>query len=130
MFGEVVLAKMNHKRKEKGMVKKQKKKLSYRAVEGIWVGQVDRTGEHIVIKHSGNAVRCGTAKRVPKEFRWNPDRVLMVEATPRLPAPKASKQQTVMKPGPGPKTRQRSVRIEGCQVRQVPTRSQSREARL
>ena len=57
-FGEVVLAKMKARTKEKGKAKNKKKKLTARAVEAVWVGIVPGTGEHIVVKASGDAVRC------------------------------------------------------------------------
>ncbi len=94
-FGEVVLAKMALRKLQKGKKKKQKRKLALRCVEGIWVGQVARTGENIVIKESGDAVRCRTIRRVPIEHRWKAERVLLVRATPRLPAP-SSKNPEVM----------------------------------
>ena len=86
-IGERVLAKMALRRRERGKAKKQKRKLMHRCVDAIWVGQVARTGEHIVVLDSGNAVRCRTIKRVPFESRWDPERALMIRATPRCPAP-------------------------------------------
>ena len=86
-FGECVLAKMTLKKRQHGKTKKQKMKLAARSIYGTWVGQVARSGEHIVIKSSGDAVRCRTVRRIPKEKRWNAENVLTVEATPRCPAP-------------------------------------------
>ena len=86
-FGEMVLAKLALRRNKRGSVKGQKRKLAKRSVEGVWVGQVARTGEHIVIKPSGDAVRCRTIRRLPTEHRWQPERVLTIRATPRLPSP-------------------------------------------
>ncbi len=86
-FGEIVLAKMALRRAQRGKKKKERRKLAPRSVEGVWVGQVARTGEHIIIKPSGDAVKCRTVRRVPVEHRWNPERVLLVRATPRLPTP-------------------------------------------
>ena len=85
--GECVLAKLALRRRERGKAKKQKRKLAHRCVEAVWVGQVARTGEHIVILDSGDAVRCRTIKRVPVEHRWDPERVALIRATPRCPAP-------------------------------------------
>ena len=86
-FGEMVHAKMAIQNKKKGKEKKNKKKLAARSVEAVWVGQVPRTGEHIVIKPNGDAVRCRTIRRVPKDVRWNASRVLEIQGTPRRPAP-------------------------------------------
>ncbi len=86
-FAELVLAKLALRRREKGKAKKQKRKLAHRCVEAIWVGQVARTGEHIVVLDNGDAVRCRTIKRVLVERRWDPERALLIKATPRCPAP-------------------------------------------
>jgi len=86
-FGEMVLAKLALRRNKRGSVKGQKRKLAKLSVEGVWVGQVARTAEHIVIKPSGDAVRCRTIRRLPTEHRWQPERVLTIRATPRLPSP-------------------------------------------
>ena len=51
------------------------------------VGQMSRTGEHIVIKPSGDAARCRTVFRVPVEDRWDAEAVLSIRATPRRPTP-------------------------------------------
>ena len=90
-FGEVVLAKLALRQQQQGAKKKQKRKLAARSIDGVWVGQVARTGEHIVIKPSGDAVRCRTIKRVPEEHRWVAEKVLLVEATPRIPSPSSKK---------------------------------------
>ncbi|MDP7547010.1 MAG: twin-arginine translocation signal domain-containing protein, partial [Alphaproteobacteria bacterium] len=55
--------------------------------KGVWVGQIGRTGEQIVVKGNGDAIRCRTVRRVPIETRWNPDKIFSVVGTPRLPAP-------------------------------------------
>lgn len=86
-FGEVVMAKLVTKARSKGKTKTQKNKLLPRSVAGVWVGQMTRTGEHIVILENGDAMRCRTVKRVPIEDRWNADKVFSVIGTPRLPAP-------------------------------------------
>ena len=86
-FGEIVLAKLALRRRQKGSAKKQKRKLNHRCIEGVWVGQVARTGEHIVVLDSGDAVRCRTVKRVPVADRWDAERTLLIKATPRCPAP-------------------------------------------
>ena len=83
----MVMAKLSLQRRNKGFVKKQKRKLAPRAILAIWVGQVARTGEHIVVKANGDAVRCRTVKRVPVGDRWQVERALLIRATPRCPAP-------------------------------------------
>ena len=62
-FGELVLAKLALRRVGHGKTKRQKKKLVGRSIEAVWVGQVGRTGEHIVVKPSGDAVRCRTGEQ-------------------------------------------------------------------
>ena len=94
-FGECVLAKMTLKKRQHGKTKKQKMKLAARSIYGTWVGQVARSGEHIVIKSSGDAVRCRTVRRIPKEKRWNAENVLTVEATPRCPAPNSKEPEKI-----------------------------------
>ena len=85
-IGETVLAKLATRRGGK-MLSKQKKKLVARSIRAVWVGQVGRTGEHIVVGPSGDAVRCRTIFRVPEDERWDKDRVLAILGTPRVPAP-------------------------------------------
>ena len=86
-IGEVVLAKLVGKKRKKGKKDKQRKKLAEQSIEAIYVGQVARTGEHIVAQSNGDAFRCRTVRRVPLEDRWNLEKVLNVIATPRKPAP-------------------------------------------
>ncbi len=86
-FCETVLAKLALRRREKGKIKQQKRKLAKRCITAVWVGQDPRTGEHVVIKPNGDAVRCRTIKRAPEEHRWSPERILLTRATPRCPAP-------------------------------------------
>ena len=86
-IGEIVHAKLASQRQFHGKRKKQKKKLAERMISAVWVGQVARSGEHVVIKQSGDAVRCRTIKRVPQEERWSADRIFAIKGTPRLPAP-------------------------------------------
>ncbi len=66
-FGEIVLAKMALRRARRGKKKKERRKLAPRSVEGVWVGQVARTGEHIIIKPSGDAVKCRTVRVEPRK---------------------------------------------------------------
>ena len=86
-IGEMVLAKLALRRQQKGKVKKQKRKLAPRCIEAVWVGQIARSGEHIVIKANGDAVRCRTIKRVPEQHRWNAEKIRQIRGTPRCPAP-------------------------------------------
>ncbi len=90
--GEVVLAKLVSKKRKKGKVEKQRKKLAERSVEAVWVGQVARTGEHIVAQPGGDAFRCRTVRRVPVEDRWSAEKVLQIIATPRRPTPSRRRQ--------------------------------------
>ena len=89
-FGEVVQAKLALRRRQQGAARKQKMKLSHRSIAATWVGQVGRTGEHIVIKKDGQAVRCRTIRRVPVEHRWSAERVRGVIAVPRRPSPNST----------------------------------------
>ena len=85
-MGEVVLAKLATRRSGK-IQSKRKRKLAAKSIKAVWVGQVSRTGEHIVVGPSGDAVRCRTVFRVPAEERWNKELVLAISGTPRVPAP-------------------------------------------
>ena len=94
-FGERVHAKLVSKVRSKGRSMRQKKKLAPRSVEATWVGQMGRTGEHIVVGPSGNAMRCRTVRRVPAEDRWRAETILQIVATPRKPAPSHRKPEEV-----------------------------------
>ena len=85
-IGEVVLAKLATRRAGRIMAK-QKRKLTAKSIKAVWVGQVSRTGEHVVIAPSGDAVRCRTVFRVPIDERWDRDLVKAIQGTPRVPAP-------------------------------------------
>ena len=61
-----------------------------RLIRCVLVGQVSRTGEHIVIKPNGDAARCRTVFRVPLADRWDAEAVLAICATPRRPTPSSS----------------------------------------
>ncbi len=86
-FGEMVLAKLVTKVRSKGKAKSQKRKMMRRSLCGVWVGQMVRTGEHMIILENGDAIRCRTIRRVPPEERWNADKGFGIVGTPRLPAP-------------------------------------------
>ena len=92
-FGEVVMAKLSLTKHARGAGKRgrHKRKLAARSIPGVWVGQMARTGEQIIIKKDGNAVKCRTIRRVPFEHRWSAERVLLTRATPRLPAPSSQR---------------------------------------
>ena len=121
-FGEKVHAKLVAKVRTKGKNMRQKKKLAPRSVESTWVGQMGRTGEHVVIGPSGNAVRCRTIRRVPAEDRWDAETVLQITATPRRPAPSSRKPEDVttgMVDGEGSRERKR--------LKQMPRQAPSSE---
>ena len=84
-IGEMVVAKLALRRQQKGKVKKQKRKLAPRCIEAVWVGQIARSGEHIVIKANGDAVRCRTIKRVLEQHRWNVRKYAQSEAHQGVP---------------------------------------------
>ena len=52
-FGEIVLAKLTPRRRQQGKAKKQTRKFAARSIEGMRLGQIARTGEHVVIRPSG-----------------------------------------------------------------------------
>ncbi len=83
-FGEQVLGKMARARQSR-RPGGPKRKMMARWVEGTWVGQVPRTGEHILITKGDRAVRVRTAKRVPEDERWRADVIRSITATPRTP---------------------------------------------
>ena len=86
-FGEIVLAKLALSKVSCGKRGAQKNKLAARFIKTVWVGQVARTGEHVVIKKNGDAMRCRTIRRVPIEDRWSAEEVLNIRGSPRCPAP-------------------------------------------
>ena len=87
-LGERVFAKLSLKRPAtKRKAKHGKRKLAARSVEGIWAGIYPRTGEHLVIRHDGEAIRVRTIHRVVEQERWNVDMIRGVRATPRRPNP-------------------------------------------
>ena len=95
-FGEVVLAKLAPNRIGRGKKKQQKSKLAARSIRGVWVGQLGRTGEHVIVKQNGDAVRCRTIRRVPIEDRWDAEFIVNIEAIPRLPAPSQADPETIV----------------------------------
>ncbi len=99
--GEVCLAKLAIRRDNRGARRVahhksgHRMKLKSRSIDAVWVGQIARTGEHVVIKSDGNAVRCRTVRREPEEHRWSAERVLLIRATPRVPAPASNKPEII-----------------------------------
>ena len=88
-FGEKVLGKLAMKKPSTDKkVKRGKKKLASRSVEGIYVGIYPRTGEHLIVKKSGEVIRVRTVNRVVIEDRWVLEDILAVRATPRRPNPR------------------------------------------
>jgi hypothetical protein len=65
-----------------------KRKLAARWLDGTWVGQDPRSGEHILVTPAGRAVRVRTVKRKPLGSRWATKTVLAINATPRHPNPR------------------------------------------
>jgi len=76
-----------------------KRKLMSRWITGLWVGMVERTGEHIIVSETiGKASRVRSIKRVPESVRWSKDQVLNMKATPRFPDPNLREQQDIEVP--------------------------------
>ena len=86
-IGEQVLAKP--KRKIRG----DKRSVKTRWIQGTWVDWDDRTGEHIVVLESEQAVRVRTARPVTEGERWNAAKVLAIKATPNKPNPRQAEQR-------------------------------------
>ena len=68
-------------------VKRGKRKLAERCVRGTRVGIFRRTGEHVIVLPSGEAIRVRTIHRFPAEDRGDPAAVAAVRALPRRPVP-------------------------------------------
>ncbi len=96
-FGEKVLAKLVGRKpvKVKGKMKRQKRKLQERSIEGIFVGVIARTGENIIIDKHGDALRCRTIRRVPAEDQWNREMIMSIKGTPRVPAPSRKRPEAI-----------------------------------
>ena len=58
-----------------------------RCIEAVWMGQISRTGEHIMIRANGDAVRFTIIKSTPEQHRWRHHRIKQICGTPRRPAP-------------------------------------------
>ena len=92
VFGKLALKKPSSDRK----VKRGKRKLAERSVQGTWVGIHARTGEHVIALPSGEVIRVRTIHRVVGDARWSADAVLAVRALPGRPIP----QRDGVDPGP------------------------------
>ena len=91
-FGEKVLGKLALKKSStQKKTKSGKRKLANRSVEGVYVGVYHRTGEHIIVKKDGEAIRVRTINRLVIEDRWKLEDVLAVRAVPRRPNPRTSR---------------------------------------
>ena len=115
-IGETVMAQFALKKLGYGMRKAQKNKLVARAVKAVWVGQISRTGEQIVIKPHWDAARCRTVHRVPVEDRWDAEAVLSVKGTPRRPTPSQADQNTIKAPIAREEERPEGAEDEGAQI--------------
>ena len=117
-MGETVMAQFALKKLGYGKRKAQKNKLVARSIKAVWVGQVSRTGEQIVIKPNGDAARCRTVHRVPAEDRWDAEAVLSVKGTPRRPTPSQADQSSILQaPIAGEEARPEGAEDEAAQNR-------------
>ena len=83
-FGEQVWAKPLRRTSDK---ERPQATLDGRWLEGTWVGVHDRTGEHIVVLKTGQAIKVRTIKLKPESERWKADAISCIRATPRQPDP-------------------------------------------
>ena len=87
-IGGMVLGKLALKKPSNNKeVKRGEKKLVERSVLGVWLGVVSTTGEHIIAKADGEAIRVRTVHPVPEGDQWDASAVLAVKALPRRPSP-------------------------------------------
>ena len=87
-IGEQVLAKPKRRTN-----KSKSNSTRARWVEGTWVGWDERTGEHIVVLSTGQAVRIRSVRPLPESERWNAKAVQAMKATPNVPNPKDTEQR-------------------------------------
>ena len=81
-FGEMVYAKPLRK-------STRKRALMSRAVPGIWLGIIPRTGEHrVALLGGGPVIRVRTVIRKPDSGKWSDEEIKKIEATPRHPNPR------------------------------------------
>ena len=101
-FAESVYAKLPLKKPatvKKG--KKTKRKMVERSIHAIWLGIYPRTGEHIVMKENGDAVRVRTVNRRPEGHRFEPEAITGMEASPRTPTPSSRRRTSDVDAEPG-----------------------------
>ena len=80
-IGEKVLAKIS-----RGRQRQNKQELHTRWKEAVWVSIAKMSNEHtVILEDGGNAVRCRTIKRRPKDARWDGKTISGIVATPRKP---------------------------------------------
>ena len=82
-IGEQVLAKPKRKTRSRSG-----NSTRARWLKGTWVGWDERTGEHVVVLHTGQAVRIRSVRPVPESERWSAEAVRAMRATPNVPNPK------------------------------------------
>ena len=82
-IGEQVLAKPKRKTRSRSG-----NSTRARWLKGTWVGWDERTGEHVVVLHTGQAVRIRSVRPVPESERWSAEAVRAMRATPHAPNPK------------------------------------------
>ena len=57
-------------------------KYEARFAKGIWVGKSEADDSHLVIDLERGVQKCRTVRRMPLEFRWNPELVARIAVTP------------------------------------------------
>ena len=82
-FGEQVICKYT----PSGDRNLRKQSLASKWRKGTWVGIDIKSGMHIVVLKSDVAVRVRTIKRRPDSEKWDPDVLLNITCTPRIPNP-------------------------------------------
>ena len=92
-MGKLALKKPSTDRK----MKRGKRKLAERCIQGTWVGIFPRTGEHVIVLPSGEAIRVRTIHRLPAEDRWDPAAVEAVQALPRRPVPSRAETEPIVR---------------------------------
>ena len=91
-FGEYIWAKLQLKKSPiVKKIKRGKKKLEERSVDGVWLGIYPRTGEHIIAKDNGDVIRVRTINRRPRSERFNAEKIFAILATPRAPTPSSKR---------------------------------------
>ena len=117
-IGEQVLAKPKRKIKRDGIYSTRA-----RWIDGTWVDWDDRTGEHIVVLSSGQAVRVRSIRPVSDSDRWKAEVVLAIRATPNVPNPKNLDQRDVL---PARDVQRREDAVDGQDLPEAPVRAGER----